>query len=380
MQSFALAALATSSVGGIATAQMTIGATLGGSGPINNAHNGQIRLQDVVAPLGTTGNSLLFTHQSVLGVDNKWVDGTGGLSASYDYTLLIQIDAPGKCWTLDITNWRKGQFGAYDDGNKGWAHADLGSVTCKVDGVHHPALDLGGGGGQTNTNDKDNDVFMNVDTPKATSSIMGTGSQTISLNYSWSAYVGSTVAFVSGGDEGLILFGLDPTLGGNSEFEHGSNPDPSWGLSTQLTFKAITAPAFLNPCPKNVIACIGAKAVLSAGGIVGDNLTYTWVKVDPFGNVSVVGNQEKLVIVPATVADIGSYTLTISNECGVISACPIFLYVLPCSPFPVWQGAAPFVLSLGPGVSPPVGPAKHGGVLGATLPTAAPLLPSTGPN
>jgi hypothetical protein len=309
-----------------AAAQMTVTSSKSSPDTIDKAYNGKVLKTDFVAQGGvTTGAAVTFIHQSILGVDSKWVDGTDTIAATHDYRLQVAIDSPGKCWELEITSYRIGQLGCFDDDNKGWAGANLGGLTTSINGVGDAGLTLADGVGITNSGNPDNHVTATINSGAKTIKRTGENSQVVTIDHHWAASVSSTVQLVSGGDEGLVQFGIKPGDGGNSEFQNGNSPSDAWGHFTTLKIKLTAPPVFLDHCPPApLVFCEGSSGTISAGNIGGDELQYVWKQ----GN-KIRGYTKDLYISSFTLEDAGAYTLEAFNSCKSIKSCPIYVTVKP---------------------------------------------------
>ena len=287
-------------------------------------------------------------YQSITAIDTRYVNGTSTETIDHRYKYTINITAPGKCWKLVVSSSRRGEIGAWaDEDDRGYAYATISALTGSTDYSPPPTGELS----QPNwfevgnsANEHSNDRRDIIDEPSV-AVFTGFGSKSFNLFYSWDAYLSSTVCGPEdnlacvltprGGDEAIVEMGLnvdwdDP---GQDAIDNGRTPHTGWGhrVDFQLT---TTTPVSISGCGETITKCVDERAELTVNA-TGDNLFYRWyrvvvtqyeifiVEVDSGYGLST------LVIDPVEAGDEGDYYCEVSNDCGPVTSCPIYLNVVP---------------------------------------------------
>jgi hypothetical protein len=195
----------------------------------------------------TIGNSVdaRTRYASITSVDTGSLSLGQVVAASANYKITFTITAaPTVFYDLKIDTSRVGAFTIVSDSSvNGPATADLGAVTGLLNGVGNPLLglaDLAATSVGGNSSASANNPFSQT----GTLTVPLSGTNTITLDFSWSSYANSNPganttttnsdngAFIFGGDEAAVRMGL---AGGSTAISGGLTADdyPGVGSRTQ---------------------------------------------------------------------------------------------------------------------------------------------------
>jgi hypothetical protein len=210
----------------------------------NEVRSARTILDSGGSALDSVGSSVnAQTRYSSVTVADGGVATTASRNATHDYKITFTVSsAPFILYDVIIDTSRLGNINRIDDGTGG-ATGSIGALTGRVNGVINPTLAMGGVSLAQGTNNAN----TNINQTTSTLTLSGlTGTNVITLDFSWSSAVSSTctgfLCSTTGNDEIAVRFGMTGTGSGTPGTTADDYPgSPSRNINNDGHFVGITA-------------------------------------------------------------------------------------------------------------------------------------------